>query len=1205
MRQRNSIFELSNRWRLKWWSIQLTTLSLVFLGLSYSTYRSLYPSDLKLRRVDWPSQSQWIAAEGANNYSSFFRKQLTLSEPVVNAWIKIAPSESYELIINGNYVSRWDLWRPTRCFQTGMSEFGQRIQRDRPTMALNFPREFQWTGHRNAALPVFVNITKYFRRGLNVICLEVKSRKSPACVRFSGWIETASGKRIPICSDTSFKACQAPRGVFHANWCSYNFLKLDWSDAVVVPGSKGLQWAHVPGNAFSDRFRGNWIFSPQRFDSHADESGESRSPVSYFYRSHWNLPAAPDQAYIRVLSTRPFYVFVNGDLVDPNLPYAKGRTGSEWLINAKIPTPRARPELLDPDEVGNIFVGTRFESPRNGDPTVNDFHRDENTLNRTQDRPLSQVKRNADDTDSKTRTKSLAEILSPQIESPDRMVPKSLTRNVESVDFKIYGIANLLRPGDNTLTIRAVDDPVRDARRLGAPRIAVDMGAKIGQQDHHFQSGAGWEIDVDIDDSLRVPASTYVRPTKLPQLQFWGHAGVPLRKRVTYGGQAVVLAATIIALWWAAVSVYGLRPLFIVYHWIPSLVVLFAAVAIELTVAENHEIVYFMMRETWLTVTTTAVLLPAFGAMRMVICRSPRWIRVTESLGTPLRKLQVHWQRRTSQRRNAVVKSRRRQATQRWLNRRSKRFSRRRADRRLAPSSRWWAVLVVLMIIACGWVRAYELDFQTLDDDEYASVQAALAIADHGTPHFVGNIYYSRSPLHHYYAGALAWMFGGNIWVLRMGQVVLAMGTCLMTYLTASQILRSRWVGIGSMLVFTVHPFLLFSAHVARFYQQQQFFALLVVYWFYWGFVAKGYPKYRYWCLAAFLGALLSQETSAVLGLSMGICFLAFTKNIKTSGILKCGVVAACVVSLLIVDFVAFQANCLTRTEGVSPNVEAAVKPNITNILNCLSLFITYARLHIVLSIFVVIGLVAALYEKNRDTIYLGTMCVTGVVFAVTFVTGVSLRYQFWVFAPWIVMSVHGIQKVSQIVGRSFRIPRYSLASPSVVAVSLTLVVVASFCPWRIAGSYDTKILGNATGALRWVRANMRPGDAVGTTEPHPHCAKIEAGESTFDISFPLLYDFTYKDPQGYLRDRNANALVLSNIASLQWAIANYDRIWFCVNREKFRSCDRNLKWEYPSARAELFLRQNCELARQDYLWSVYLWDKNRGHLSAFRRELP
>ncbi len=513
-------------------------------------------------------------------------------------------------------------------------------------------------------------------------------------------------------------------------------------------------------------------------------------------------------------------------------------------------------------------------------------------------------------------------------------------------------------------------------------------------------------------------------------------------------------------------------------------------------------------------------------------------------------------------------------------------------------------LLVYAMVFVCGLLRAYKLDFQTLDDDEYASVQAAMAIAETGAPHFVGNIYYTRSPLHHYYAGALVWMFGSSIWVLRMGQIVLAMGTCLMIYIASKEILGSRWVGIGGMLLFSIHPFLLFSAHVARFYQQQQFFALLVVYFYYWGFVESN-PRCRYWTLASFLAAILSQETSAVLGLSMGICFLIFCRNIKTSGIIKCAIVGACVIAILVVDVLAFQSNCLTRTEGISPNVEAAVKPNFTWALNLLSIFVTYARLHVALSFFVIVGVLVALYQKDRNTLYIATMCATGIAFAVTFITGVSLRYQFWVFAPWIMMGMHGIRCVVRLIDRWIEIPTYSLASPRILGLVLTLMVAASFSPWRIPGSYDTKLLGNASGALQWVRANMRAGDAVATTEPHPHAARIETGESTFDISFPLLYDFTYKDPQGYLRDRNANALVLPNIAALQWATANYDRIWFCLNREKFRSRNRNIRWEYPSARAELFLRRNCELKHQDYVWSVFLWDKSTGQFSGFRRELP
>jgi hypothetical protein len=121
-------------------------------------------------------------------------------------------------------------------------------------------------------------------------------------------------------------------------------------------------------------------------------------------------------------------------------------------------------------------------------------------------------------------------------------------------------------------------------------------------------------------------------------------------------------------------------------------------------------------------------------------------------------------------------------------------------------------------------------------------------------------------------------------------------------------------------------------------------------------------------------------------------------------------------------------------------------------------------------------------------------------------------------------------------------------------------------------------------------------------TEPHPHAAKIELGRVDYDLVVPILYDFTY-NKNGVLRDRNGDAEVVNRLAQLQDIFTKTDRVWVIVNREKFRSRKRNIRWEYPGAREELFLRKNCDLKFRSYLWSVYLWDRSQSDMYPFRKE--
>ena len=85
------------------------------------------------------------------------------------------------------------------------------------------------------------------------------------------------------------------------------------------------------------------------------------------------------------------------------------------------------------------------------------------------------------------------------------------------------------------------------------------------------------------------------------------------------------------------------------------------------------------------------------------------------------------------------------------------------------PRTHAWPVLVAALLIFCGVLRIYKLDFQPLDDDEYASCQAVVGIAQSGVPRFVPEgVYYTRSPAYHYLVGAIVWAFGENLWAMRL-----------------------------------------------------------------------------------------------------------------------------------------------------------------------------------------------------------------------------------------------------------------------------------------------------------------------------------------------------------------------------------------------------------------------------------------------------
>ena len=85
--------------------------------------------------------------------------------------------------------------------------------------------------------------------------------------------------------------------------------------------------------------------------------------------------------------------------------------------------------------------------------------------------------------------------------------------------------------------------------------------------------------------------------------------------------------------------------------------------------------------------------------------------------------------------------------------------------------------------------------------------------------------------------------------------------------------------------------------------------------------------------------------------------------------------------------------------------------------------------------------------------------------------------------------------------------------------------------------------------------------------------------------------------------DRNAGAEAVGSLNQLQGVLRDNDRVWILINKEKFRTRGKNIRWEYPAARIEDFLRKNAEVKYRSPFWYVYLWDASAGNYRTFRGE--
>ncbi|MBK1832029.1 glycosyltransferase family 39 protein [Verrucomicrobiaceae bacterium R5-34] len=1067
-----------------------------------------YIRDGAIREHRAPAAAEWIQSEDSTQYTGCFRKEIELGTEVRSAWLSVVSEGGFELLCNGDPVGAQTYWRPTRAFQNGLTESGQRLLNHEPIVAYNFPREYQWSSHNNGKVLTVFDLRPYLRKGKNALCVEIESRlRNPSVIAF-GQIELRSGERIQLATDATWQAEPVPRGLKQGLWMQPTADTRHWKQAVVAEKSRRRFVSAVPELMYRQPFQSRWVM--------ADE-GVASSDHQFTTRVQLD---SPEHGWLRMLSHGDYWMWINGERVKVNRSKAKGYNGGDWLVKWEGRRPLAVPPvLLDPDETTSYFGGNRFQNPRHGDPTVNDFKRYENKANRTNERPNSTGENSVGDEKGER-----GRLQDPYgfYEETNTAVPQSLVRKRSPAQYHGYDVGKLLRHGWNEITVRLV---VRD--RLGyhgsqPMKFAIDGvvheagGRDVSLADLTWEKGDGRSENAQLGRA--------VLPTDLPALKYMG-------------GSAPAPSP-----WWLWVVVIAVVALMLVNrHRIavlhkPAVFIslsLLVVCVFQMSFVERSEMMW-LMTPAWRFTIGAILLLISFCSF------SRRW--TVPQLG------RGHW-------------------------------------------------LCLALLCLVFLTRSWMVHEQPIDDDEYASIQAVLAIAETGKPSIAGDIWYSRSPLYHYAAAAVVKVFGPHIWALRLYSVVLSVLTGWLLWLLALRYFKDRWVAGAALLVFALHPFLIFSGHIARFYQQQQLMVLLMLHLFIQGFIYRKSIWHRAGAILVFAFAVLSQEISISFVPVFFLVYLLFGRGVPMKWEVKTVVYIVFAVVLVAADVLLFKIKCITRSVGVSPNVEATLAPTFWELGNLFSMFIGYARLHLVLSVFYVMSLVYSIRRGSSRLITLHVMLIISVVAFNLIITSVSFRYMYSIIPLWILLGVHGIGVFSHWtasqVGRNGGLVIKWLAFAA---------VVLSFSPWRIVKSYQEKLLGDPISALAYVRKEMRSEDKIMITEPHPHAAKIELGKVDYDLVVPILYDFTYNDG-GVLRDRNGNAQVVNRLAALQQVFAEQPRVWVILNREKFRSRKKNIRWEYPGAREELFIRQNCELRYRSYLWAVYLWGRSAGSMDTFRKE--
>lgn len=1077
----------------------------------------------ELFAYQFPDEAQWITPKGDAQTAGVFRVDFRLPpKKIARAWVAVSADNGFEVIVNSNPCGRWTLYRATRPFQSGHSEYGQRLRFQPTAIGLNFPREYQWDDNKNYQLPTFLDITRYLKAGeKNSLCVTAQARHPNPSFVLTGEIIFESGERMPIHSHAGWKGSYVPFGANDREWTSPHFPIDHWPNARLRDAPLGSMWRVPPPGIFEAPFRRNWRLAPK--------DGEA------IFRTRWTVNDEFDAAWLRILSLGPYTLRINGNpirpITGPGYHYAQGM----WLAQpANRRILEVMPDQVDPDEAGGAHVGDNFLNPAHGDPVADDFSVSESGLDLSQDSSSDpergdQLRRQMEDKKARPNmTDAVAEAI-------DTRMPMSLSRRHAQPDLVGFDVTPWLEPGENEIEIELVQ-VAKEFNMPNSRRIAVDAGLVAGEQSISCLGDTqSWTINGQRSMATMPPKSSIIKQKfyRIKQPKAFPHYYV---------------AATATALAWlilvTAFFARGIDKSFIDKSispwWSAALVVLLGA-GLKITMAERSDYLWFITNQIWQWMILALAVTVAFTMPRFQYGSNP----------------QRHQKKHV------------------------------------------WRIALLAVLFLGLIVRFTGVDDQPLDDDEYASVQTTLNVAKSGLPEIYKGIWYTRGPVYHYLAGGLIYLFGDNIWVMRAPAILAGIVAAVFTYLLGSRVVKSQPIGVAAALIVCLNPFCVFTSHVARFYQQQQTMTVATVFFFIAGFISQSIWWKRAMAFICFGIAVLSQEISLLLIVPCAMCYALMARPESLRNELRFAAVAGLVVVLIGINLVTFKVKCLTRLEGISPNIESTMSPHFSYPMNFLSLFIGYSRLHVLFAPFAMLGMVICLKKRATGMLAVTFFLMAGIFSTVLLVTGLGFRYQYSYLPLWVIASVFGIRAVSDKITRG-----WSHSAQHFLSLIIITFGLLSFSPWKIPGSYNIRILPDSSGAAAFVRANLRPGDKIAITEPHPHCALLEAGRADYDICMPILYDFVYRsEDDGRLIDRNGGAESMGRIGTLQRAMAQHDRIWILLNREKIKNVSRNFRWEYAGARFDFFVRQNCQVMYHAYSWDVYLWERKRGVLQSFRME--
>jgi hypothetical protein len=322
------------RW---WWLVWM--LVVAALGADFSM-RAL--QDQTKTRYPYHWTARWIqsSAEGS---TVCFRKTITISGRIRNAYLIVAADNSYNLQVNGGTV--------VGRFRTLNSYSLDRLHST--YNMIGYSRRWG-TAHVFDLQPVL-------SPGRNVISITTQSDTEQPAILVEGQVIAAD--TIPIVSDSSWKCSAGSEETWDTNWASPGPIDTQWPQAVYGP-SRGTPFVDGYIAALDTPTKGSFIMAPGRADD-----GQVTYKRSFYWRG------GDGSGWVRLITRVPFDLSLNGEPLVTTAHVTRNWMGNPTRRNAVDVLPRL---LLGGQPARYPSIGRRFRA--NTVFFVNTIHPGWNTL---------------------------------------------------------------------------------------------------------------------------------------------------------------------------------------------------------------------------------------------------------------------------------------------------------------------------------------------------------------------------------------------------------------------------------------------------------------------------------------------------------------------------------------------------------------------------------------------------------------------------------------------------------------------------------------------------------------------------------------------------------------------------------------------------------------------------------------------------------